>query len=483
MKSILTAVIFLALMMTLRGQQNFSDFIDSANQISNPADRILYIESYVAHLDTAGAPVIEEDTAYFVYYGTAASVEIAGDFNGWGGDGTWICNKIDGTGFFWYSHVFESTARLDYKFILNGSNWILDPLNPLAVSGGYGPNSELAMPGYVQPWEIHEYVGVEKGAIESFNLFSPELNKNFSVQVYLPPGYSASGYSYPAVYVHDGQEYLSLAGMDHVIDNLLDSLKIDPLIGIFIRPNNRNEEYGFSQRYTYAQFIAETLVPYIDSTFRTIASKEFRLTMGTSLGGNISGLISYTYPNLFANSGWHSPAFWVNDLEVAKLYAGGYKDIKIYFTEGTYEDLGVDWVAFTNSLTEEGYQFDWAEYYEGHSWGHWRATIDDMLKYFFPVGNAPLDIPDLRYHEFSSARLFPNPFIDNAVIVFDISQSGNYTLQVYNQLGQLVKTENYLLIGTGPTSIQLNARGLESGAYYFTISGMNKNYSGKMLKQ
>lgn len=482
MKTILTTVVFLVLIMTLNGQQSFSEFIDSANHISNFEDRIMYIESYVAHLDTAGAPVIEDDTANFVYNGSATSVEIAGDFNGWGGDGTWTCNKIDGTDFFWYSHTFESTARLDYKFIINGSNWILDPLNPFTVSGGYGPNSELAMPAYVQPWEIHEYPGVEKGTIESFSIKSPELNKNFSVQVYLPPGYDASGFSYPVVYVHDGQEYLSLGGMDHVMDNLLDSNKIDPLIGVFIRPNNRNEEYGFSQRYQYAQFIAETMVPYVDSAFRTIASKDFRLTMGTSLGGNISGLISYTYHGLFANSGWHSPAFWVNDLEVANLYTSGYKDIKIYFTEGTYEDLGVDWAGFTDDLTQTGYLYNWAEYHEGHSWGHWRATIDDILKYFFPVGNAPLALSDFRYQESETIRLFPNPVIDNAALVFIISQSGKYTLHVYNQLGQIIKTESYFLSGPSSATIEFDGSELESGAYYFSISGMNKYFSGKMLK-
>ena len=55
--------------------------------------------------------------------------------------------RIGGTDFFYYSKHFELNARLDYKFVADGS-WILDPENPHKVYGGYGPNSELAMPPF-----------------------------------------------------------------------------------------------------------------------------------------------------------------------------------------------------------------------------------------------------------------------------------------------------------------------------------------------
>jgi enterochelin esterase family protein len=35
-------------------------------------------------------------------------------------------------------------------------------------------------------------------------------------------------------------------------------------------------------------------------------------------------------------------------------------------------------------LIEMGYTTYWKELPEGHSWGLWRATLDEMLEFFFP---------------------------------------------------------------------------------------------------
>ena len=62
-------------------------------------------------------------------------------------------DRLDPAFYFFYKELsFESTARLDYKFVV-GSSWILDPRNPNKVKGGFGDNSELAMPQFVQPSE------------------------------------------------------------------------------------------------------------------------------------------------------------------------------------------------------------------------------------------------------------------------------------------------------------------------------------------
>jgi len=359
---------------------------------------------------------------------------------------------------------------------------MLDPLNPNTVTGGYGPNSELAMPAYVQPWEIKEYTGVAGGSLESFSLNSPELDKNFSIQVYLPPEYDAQNFSYPVVYVHDGHEYISLGNMDNVIDNLLDSNKIDPVIGVFIRPVNREEEYGFDQRFDYAQFIATTLVPYIDDNYSTIRSKEYRLTMGASFGGNISGLIAYNFPEVFGNSGWHSPALWPNDGEVAAMYIAEARDVKIYFNVGTYENLGVDWEVFTAGLSGFEYTYNWDQYHEGHSWGLWRATIDNILEYFFPVGAAPLRVEEKRTANLSVGNVYPNPFNGSSAIPISISQPGTYRFEVSNQLGQSVLFEEYSYTSAGEYLLKIDKNRLSGGMFYFRIYNRDQSFSGKMVK-
>jgi enterochelin esterase-like enzyme len=483
MKKIIAIGMMIFVITAANCQMSFHSFLDSISEITDPATKIVLIDTLMNQLGADKIPYIEGDTANFIYYGSADSVWIAGDFNGWGNN-IWKCLRIEDTDFFYYSRIFEQTARLDYKYILNETNWILDPRNPNQVSGGFGPNSELAMPGYVQPWEIEEYDGVANGTIESFSLPSPEVGRTYNIQVYLPPGYDESGaQNYPVAYVHDGGEYISLGSMGNVIENLLDENTIDPIIAVFVSPINRGDEYADANRFNFAQFIVETLVPTIDSNYNTLAHRKFRLTMGASFGANISGLISFTYPEVFANSGWHSPALWPNEGEVALLYLGEKKDINIYFNYGTYENLGVNWEEFRIALDGYGYQYDWQKYHEGHSWGLWRATIDDILVHFFPVGSSPpVGMESKISGEFSRGHNYPNPVESITYIPLNITQKGEYTVSVYNQLGQLEISRDYAFATVGKHIIEMNVEQLNQGIYPYLIKMESEGVSGKLVK-
>jgi enterochelin esterase-like enzyme len=454
--------------MDLFAQSIFHDFLLSIDSVKSKAERLDVINNYLPIMESFGLPFIEGDTANFIYYAPAATVILAGDFNGWSDFDTLV--HIDSTDFFYHRQPFEPTARLDYKFIVDGS-WILDPENPNTCTGGFGPNSELAMPAYVQPWEIISYPGVNKGSVSSFAFHSSVMNKNYAVQVYLPPGYDNSGNTaYPVLYVHDGQEYISLAGMNNILDNLLDSNKIDPVIGVFLRPTNRNEEYGFSLRYDYSDFIVEEIVPYIDANYPTLKLPACRLTMGTSLGGNISGLIAYKHPDVFGNCGMHSPALWVNDLEVAKWFTDSIpKDIRLYYIGGTYEDLGFDLSDFADSLDSKGYDFSWSRYPEGHSWGLWRATCDEILTFFFPAGSVPLSITNNNMAYYGLGQNYPNPFSTSAIIPITITQAGWYTLSLFSSTGRLIRVVADQFLTPSGYTFKITASALSPGVYYYTL--------------
>lgn len=48
-----------------------------------------------------------------------------------------------------------------------------------------------------------------KGTVETiFDFYSPELDRNCTVTIYLPPNYAQSELSYPVIYMFDGQTYL-----------------------------------------------------------------------------------------------------------------------------------------------------------------------------------------------------------------------------------------------------------------------------------
>ena len=249
--------------------------------------------------------------------------------------------------------------------------------------------------------------------------------------------------------------------MNNIIDNLLDSNKMDPVIGVFLRPSNRNEEYGFSLRYDYTDFIIQELVPYIDANYPTIKFPACRLIMGTSLGANISGLIAYEHPEIIGNCGLHSPAFWVNNQEVARWYTDSLpQSVKLYWVAGTYEDLGVAWQTFSDSLDAKGYIFGWNIYHEGHSWGLWRATCDEILPFFFPKGSTPVGVNAVKPNNRALGQNYPNPFSVSTTIPVTVIEAGMYTLRQYTSTGMLVQVVLNQFMTPGDYQIKIDAAGL-----------------------
>ncbi len=362
---------------------SFSDFIDRVEEVDT-AD----LETVITGImDTISSfPIIEDKTTvYFVYTGNANSVFLAGDLNGWD-PSTLPLTNVSGTDLWYKKFIFDhADTRIDYKFVVNGTSWRLDSRNPNRVAGGFGDNSELALPDYVQPWEIVFDDSVPEGTLMSHSVSSTNTGKTYDVNIYLPASFDQNS-RYPTAYFHDGSDYLNFANAKVVLDNLIDEGIVRPIIAVFVTPTDRNEEYAFSKRYEYARFFVLELVPYIDENFSTIQEAASRATIGDSFGGNISAIISFTYPSIFGNSGWHSAAFWPNEFETDQLVTGGpKKNIRIASVYGQFEGgLTGNMREVDQYLFETGYEYYSKEYHEGHSWGLWRATIDDILGFLFP---------------------------------------------------------------------------------------------------
>lgn len=446
-------------------QTNFLNFLTYVNTIDDPVRKTAVADSFVNANRAAGIPLREGNMAVFLYNSNANYVQVAGDFTAWAASVT--MTRITNTNLFYYFRSFEMTARVDYKLVINGSNWILDPLNPRVCPGGFGPNSELAMPGYVQPWEIVRGPNLPAGTVLNYNFTSTNTNSTFAYYVYLPPGYdSTSTRRYPVVYFHDGQEYLSLAQAATVLDNAIDSNRIEPVIGVFVRPNNRNNEYAGSLRNAYAAFFAQELVPYIDTHYKTIPDKYKRLVLGDSYGGNISAIISWNHPEVFANCGLHSAAFQPNNYEIYNaIINGARKDIRFFSIWGTYESLFPTMRNFRDSLLAKGYTVWTKEYPEGHSWGLWRANIMNMVSWFFPGGTVSAKDRTELPKEFRLLQNHPNPFNPETRISFTLPKSGKTTLVVYDLKGVSVAILLDRDLPAGFHAVDFKPVGLPSGIY------------------
>lgn len=432
-------ILFITMANCLPAQTQFQKFLGYANSFTDSLKKNAVLDSFIAYHKAVRIPLVEGNTAIFLYKGNASTVSVAGDFTGW--QPNLQMTKAAKSNFFYATKYFELNARQDYKIVVNSGNWYLDPLNPNTCTGGFGPNSELAMPEYIQPNEIKYDASIPHGKVEQKTIFSANVNTSYQVKVYLPPDYNASASrAYPTVYFQDGFEYIDLAGSINVIDNLIAAKKIENVIAVFVKPNNRNDEYAFAKRTQYRLFFVNELVPFIDSLYKTEKSPQRRLVLGDSYGGNISALICFYHSDIFGNCGLHSGAFQENNYEAYNLFISSPRiDVKFSMVWGTYEPLYPNMRQFRDSLEAKKYEYNWSELPEGHSWGLWRANIDFMLKYIFPFVSTEINegnnvLPE-KYQLFQN---YPNPFNPNTTISFHLPVSGKVSLKVYDVLGNEV---------------------------------------------
>ena len=83
--------------------------------------------------------------------------------------------------------------------------------------------------------------------------------------------------------------------------------------------------------------------------------------------------------------------------------------------------------------------------------------------------------------EFKLAQNYPNPFNPSTTIEFTIPQKGNYSLNVYNVLGQLVKKLVDGEYEPGYYTSEFNASRLASGIYIYRLGGDKVNIVKKMM--
>jgi enterochelin esterase family protein len=364
----------------LRGQSFEIDTI--LKHIKNP-DNYGEKEKWKAALNEYNGPVpfVKGDRAIFIYHGEADSVSIAGDFNGWEPSDKDKMINVENTRFWYLEKTFDPAARLDYKIVLNGREWILDPKNPKKTLGGFGENSDLWMPQYKLSSPV---VSIEQGQgkLESALIKGTISDQTHRIRIYFPFHYSAA-HRYPVIYFHDGTDYIKFGSAKNTLDILTYLKIIPPVIGVFIDPNDRMSEFGGERRQEYINFIKFDLIPWMDSTHPTINTPEGRAMIGTSLGANISALIAFSEPHLFSKVGFHSPAFRFNDYEALRsINKATERPERIFTVVGTYEGRTMK---ETQNLVDQLYDATGGQNYiiapRGHNWAFWADTIGDMLKY------------------------------------------------------------------------------------------------------
>ncbi len=468
--------------------QSFQNFVDKINSLPDSL-RQAVADSFVAAQKSI--PIVEQDTiAHFVLRGSASTVSMAGDVNDWE-PGVSNMIRISGTNFWYITQTYESDARLEYKFVTNGSNWLLDLLNPNQIMEGLGPNSELRMPSFVPPVEIQYFSGIPHGHPVDTVWYSSNLLNSRKIEIYIPASYQTSADSLPVIYFHDGVESITLGYYENIIDYLIANKMIRPIIAVFVPYVNRTPEYAGNQVDAYMKFFVNELIPYIDSTYRTVRTPAGRAVAGASYGGNISLWLGYTYPNVFGNIAAQSS--YVDPILSSGFQNGNKLNLLLYMDRGSYDIPSL--VPMVDSMVQilqsKGYVYQYHEYHEGHAWGNWRAHIKNALELFFPPQASGVKKSDKGPEGFQLFQNYPNPFNPTTAISYQLaspstSRSGlsalsNVTLEVFDVLGRKIETLVNERQDAGSHSVTLNASNLPSGIYFCELDAGSATQLKKMV--
>jgi hypothetical protein len=176
------------------------------------AERAGHVDALWKQLTEANQiPFAFGDRVAFLYRGPASSVAIACDFNEWNPkQDSARATQVANTDLWALEKTLPADARLDYKLVLDDSNWILDPANPLQMWSGFGGmNSELRMPDYKYPQDTIRRDDIPHGQLsDNLSIKSEHLGYEVTFCVYTPASYDAKQLAaLPVVYATDGNEY------------------------------------------------------------------------------------------------------------------------------------------------------------------------------------------------------------------------------------------------------------------------------------
>jgi enterochelin esterase-like enzyme len=306
-----------------------------------------------------------------------------------------------------------------YTVIVDGAE-VSDP-NTHAFFGGGKPASGVEVP---EPGSTYYSIqDVPHGAVREVWYSSKVTGTWRHALVYLPPDYDTrTNVRYPVLYLQHGAGedetgWVRQGNANFILDNLIAAKSCKPMIVVMA--------YGYAHRAgeapvdlfakgfgspemlkamqdmaaAFEDDVTQALIPYIDSTFRTLPDREHRAMAGLSMGGMQTYQITLDHLDLFSYIGGFSGAGGMLVLGNRKLdpktdYNGVFADSAAFAKKvhllwlgvGTNEPerMRTGLQKLHTSLLEANIQH---VFYESpgtdHEWQTWRRDLKDFAPRLF----------------------------------------------------------------------------------------------------
>jgi hypothetical protein len=120
------------------------------------------------------------------------------------------------------------------------------------------------------------------------------------------------------------------------------------------------------------------------------------------------------------------------------------------------------------------------------------ATVNEILYAAVPVSkildgsiqtlwNVGIEQFDANKEVFVVSQNFPNPFSNTSEVIIWLNTTSDVNIDIMDVSGQVISTQNYSDLGAGNHALTMNADGLASGIYLYTVRTATHSVTRKMM--
>lgn len=243
---------------------------------------------------------------------------------------------------------------------------------------------------------------VPHGDIRVKRYFSRVTNSWRQCYVYTPPAYDSTVTAkYPVLYLlHGGGEdergWAQQGKTGFILDNLIAANKAKPMIIVMMDGNFSGgglAGFGEQSLKTFINELKQSVIPFIENSFRVETGANHRALAGLSMGGLQTLYSGIKNTDMFSHLGVFSSGWWANqpalsDPQYAFMKANTTSinsNLKtLWVAMGGKEDI-----AYNNckimlaKFDEMGVKYTYSEYPGGHTWPVWRNNLFNFTQVLF----------------------------------------------------------------------------------------------------
>lgn len=398
--------------------------VELENRLSNGDDKAL--EEFWAFAEANGAPLIQniegnsEESLVTIIYREKKKLDnvVLIPPVGMRKLENCILDKVENTDLWYISYKVENDICFNYQFVANdplNNDWNRrwnnvegDEFNRIGLN--YIDNISkrkrkipfVVMKNADERKYIIKNPNSPEGTLENHIIHSNILNEDRRISVYLPENYNKEGDSYGMVMLNDGFEYLNILHITNVLDNLISSGDIPPVIGVFIESTKERPEQ-LKCNDEYLRFICDEVVEYVRENYNVSNEQSKNVIGGYSLGGLFASYAGLRHSDIFGNVLSQSGSYWYkrddykcSEEEKDKLWMtsefekANHLPLKFYINVGKIEpkvsmiDTNIQ---FKNDLINMGYDVKFELFKSGHDYWYWGETIANGLIFLLGKNN------------------------------------------------------------------------------------------------